>query len=42
LPLLSAYLGHVDPISSYWYFSAKPELMAAAAMRLERRLGELP
>jgi integrase len=42
LPLLSTYLGHVDPISTYWYLSAKPELLAAAAERLERRLGVLP
>jgi integrase len=39
LPLLSAYLGHVDPASTYWYLSAKPELLASAAQRLERRLG---
>jgi len=37
LPLLSTYLGHVDPASTYWYLSAKPELLAFAAERLERR-----
>lgn len=42
LPLLSAYLGHVDPASTYWYLSAKPELLASAADRLEARLGALP
>jgi len=21
LPLLSTYLGHIDPISTYWYYS---------------------
>jgi integrase/recombinase XerD len=42
LPLLSTFLGHVDPISTYWYLSAKPELMASAAGRLERFLGVLP
>jgi len=21
LPLLSTYLGHVDPVSTYWYYS---------------------
>jgi integrase/recombinase XerD len=42
LPLLSTFLGHVDPISTYWYLSAKPELMASAAERLERFLGVLP
>jgi len=42
LPLLSTYLGHVDPASTYWYLSAKPELLASAAQRLERRLEALP
>jgi integrase/recombinase XerD len=42
LPLLSTYLGHLDPISTYWYLSAKPELLALAADRLEQALGELP
>jgi integrase len=37
---LSTYLGHVDPSHSYWYFEAVPELMALAADRLERHLGE--
>lgn len=41
LPLLSTYLGHVDPASTYWYLSAKPELLASAAERLEHRLGAL-
>lgn len=36
LPLLATYLGHVDPKSSYWYFSGSPELLALAADRLER------
>jgi len=39
LSLLSTYLGHVDPISSYWYLSAAPELLALATGRLERHLG---
>jgi integrase len=39
LPLLSAYLGHVDPKSSYWYLSASPELLALAAARLEHAFG---
>ena len=34
LPLLSAWLGHVDPISTYWYLQAVPELMELAAGRL--------
>ena len=31
LPLLSTYLGHVDPASSYWYLQASPELTRARA-----------
>jgi integrase/recombinase XerD len=42
LPLLSAYLGHVSPASTYWYLSASPELLAAALSRLERGAGERP
>lgn len=34
LPVLSTYLGHVSPASTYWYLSASPELLAAAAGRL--------
>ena len=29
MPLLSTYLGHVDPASTYWYLEAVPELLAA-------------
>lgn len=35
LPLLSTYLGHVHPGSTYWYLSAAPELLALAGQRLE-------
>lgn len=35
LPILSTYLGHRDPRSTYWYLSAAPELLALAATRLE-------
>jgi integrase/recombinase XerD len=35
LPLLSTYLGHVEPKNTYWYLSAVPELMQLAAGRLE-------
>ena len=34
LPLLSAWLGHGDPASSYWYIEADPELLGLAAGRL--------
>jgi integrase/recombinase XerD len=36
LPLLSTYLGHVGPTSTYWYLHAAPELMALAAQRLDQ------
>jgi len=36
LPLLSTFLGHVDPADTYWYFEGAPELLALAAERLER------
>jgi len=39
LALLSTYLGHVNPDSTYWYLSAAPELLALAGQRLERHLG---
>jgi integrase/recombinase XerD len=42
LPLLSTYLGHIDPVSTYWYLSGKPELLALAASRLEACLGVFP
>ncbi len=35
MPLLSAYLGHASPASTYWYLQAAPELLALAAERLE-------
>jgi integrase/recombinase XerD len=36
MPLLSAYLGHVSPVSTYWYLHAVPELLTLAAQRLEK------
>jgi integrase/recombinase XerD len=39
LPLLSTWLGHVDPASTYWYLHAVPELLAHAANRLEAQAG---
>jgi integrase/recombinase XerD len=39
LPLLSTWLGHVDPASTYWYLHAVPELLALATRRLEARAG---
>jgi integrase/recombinase XerD len=40
LTLLSTYLGHVDPAATYWYLLAAPELLAFAAERLERSIGD--
>lgn len=42
LPLLSTYMGHVAPSATYWYMTATPELLGAAAKKLEECLGELP
>jgi len=33
LPVLSTWLGHVDPQASYWYLQASPELLALAAQK---------
>jgi len=42
LPVLSTYLGHVSPSTTYWYLSAVPELVAIAAERLEDSPGGVP
>ena len=42
LPVVSTWLGHVDPKSTYWYLQAVPELFALAADRLEQAFGRLP
>jgi integrase/recombinase XerD len=36
LPHLSVYLGHFRPQESYWYLTATPELLTAAAERFQR------
>ena len=36
LPHLSVYLGHVRPQESYWYLTAPPDLLTAAAARFQR------
>lgn len=36
LPLLSTYLGHVDPGSTYWYLTATPELLHLVAQRRDQ------
>lgn len=39
LPHLSVYLGHVSPRETYWYLTATPELLTAAAQLFERFAG---
>jgi integrase/recombinase XerD len=39
VPNLSVYLGHADPVDTYWYLSAAPGLMAAAGERFEKYAG---
>lgn len=39
LPILSTYLGHVSPSSTYWYLTGTPELLALASRRSERAWG---
>jgi len=34
MPALSTYLGHVNPVSTYWYLTAVPELMGLVAQQL--------
>lgn len=36
LPLLSTYLGHVDPSSTYWYLTATSDLMQLVSQRLNQ------
>ena len=38
LPLLSTYMGHVNPASTFWYLTAAPELLALVADRLDSTL----
>jgi integrase len=42
MAVLSTYLGHVNPVGTYWYLSAAPELMELAAARLDQRFGGRP
>ncbi len=42
LPVLSAYLGHVEVSDTYWYLSASPPLLAAARDRLEQHWEAVP
>ena len=40
MPLLSTFLGHVDPASTFWYLEAVPELLELISRRLEQ-MGEV-
>jgi integrase/recombinase XerD len=42
LPVLSTWMGHVKPSSTYWYLQAAPELLAVTALRLEHHLDGQP
>jgi hypothetical protein len=42
MPLLSTYLGHVNPESTFWYLQAAPALMQLVAQRLDGVLGGQP
>jgi integrase/recombinase XerD len=39
LPALATYVGHAHVTDTYWYLSCTPQLLAAAATRLEQRWG---
>ena len=39
LPLLSTYLGHINPVNTYWYLTATPDLLNQAVVRLEKNMG---
>ena len=36
LPLLSTYLGHLNPTMTYWYLTAVPELLLLVSERCRR------
>jgi integrase/recombinase XerD len=42
IPLLSTYLGHRDPKSTFWYLQATPELLSFVAERLDGVLDVQP
>jgi integrase len=39
MPVLSTYLGHLNPAGTFWYVSAAPELMELVASRLQNAAG---
>jgi integrase/recombinase XerD len=40
IPNLAVYLGHLRPEESYWYLSATPDLLTAAAERFQHYAGQ--
>jgi integrase/recombinase XerD len=40
IPNLSVYLGHLRPQETYWYLTATPELLTAAAEKFQRYAGK--
>ena len=42
LPVLSTWMGHVKPSTTYWYLQAAPELLAVTTLRLEHYLEGQP
>jgi integrase/recombinase XerD len=42
IPLLSTYLGHIDPKSTYWYLTGTPQLLTLTAARLDHALAGRP
>lgn len=39
MPILSTYLGHLNPSNTYWYLTAVPELVVMAVERVEKNIG---
>lgn len=39
IPTLSTYLGHENPVNTYWYLTATPELLSLINTRLEKKFG---
>lgn len=40
IAVLATYLGHVEPVHTYWYLSASPELMALVRARMTAHTGK--
>ena len=42
IAVLSTFLGHKDPLNTYWYLTASPELMSAVSDRMAAALQRRP